>query len=73
MSRKPSVTTVTDWTLVRENETARIEVGTAVFEDDYWKVTPNTGKPTYFYGETAWMDAERYASDLEFAELRKKL
>lgn len=31
--------------------------------DFYFKVEVNGQRPKYFYGETAWMDYQRYASD----------
>ena len=64
---KPSVTAVKEWEEVFSSELVRVEVGTAEFPEDYWKVIPAGGKPKYFYGETAWSDARRMASDLDFS------
>lgn len=63
---KPSVTAVKEWEEVFSSELVRVEVGTAEFPEDYWKVIPAGGKPKYFYGETAWSDARRMAADLDF-------
>lgn len=63
---KPSVTAVKEWEEVFSSDLVRVEVGTAEFPEDYWKVIPAGGKPKYFYGESAWSDARRMASDLDF-------
>ncbi|CAB4123838.1 hypothetical protein UFOVP46_104 [uncultured Caudovirales phage] len=62
---KPSVSQVKTWELQDETDLYKIEVGTAVFADDYFKVTTSDKKVKYFYGEMAWSDAERYAYDYE--------
>lgn len=63
---KPSVTAVKEWEEVFSSELVRVEVGTAEFPEDYWKVIPAGGKPKYFYGESAWSDARRMAADIDF-------
>ena len=64
---KPSVKSVKTWDLVYRSDLVELFVGTAVFDEDYWKVVPLAGGVTkYFYGETAWSDARRYASDFDF-------
>lgn len=64
---KPSVSLVKDWTVIYDSETVKLEVGTAVFAEDYWKMTNKTnGKVKYFYGEMAWADSQREASDLDW-------
>lgn len=63
---KPSVTAVKDWEVVYDSDLVQVEVGTAEFPEDYWKVIPAGDKPKYFYGESAWSDAKRFASDLDF-------
>lgn len=63
---KPSISAVKDWEVAYDSDLVRVEVGTAVFDEDYWKVIPSSGKPKYFYGETAWSDARRLASDIDF-------
>jgi hypothetical protein len=64
---KPAVSLVSDWELVFESDLVRVEVGTAEFPEDYWKVTPAGERPKYFYGESAWSDSRRFASDLDFS------
>jgi len=63
---KPSVSAVKDWEVAYDSDLVRVEVGTAEFAEDYWKVIPAGEKPKYFYGESAWSDARRLASDLDF-------
>ena len=68
--RKPTISQVKEWDLIEQSDVVQIAAGTAVYDYDYWKVTPIKGRPKYFYGETAWSDAHRYANDLEW-ELAK--
>lgn len=60
--KKPKVSEVTSWTRFFHSN------GISVYEADnyydYYKVSPETGKPKYFFGESAWMQAQRYAVDL---------
>ncbi|NBV01301.1 MAG: hypothetical protein EBS31_07740 [Burkholderiaceae bacterium] len=60
VDKKPSVSSTT-WTRIFHNG------GVAVYEADkyydFYKVSPVLGKPKYFFGETAWMDAQRFAVD----------
>lgn len=63
---KPSVTTVKEWDTVYKSELVAVYSGTSVFPQDYWKVVPTTGKTKYFYGELAWTNAQRLASDIDF-------
>ena len=37
---KPSVSLVKEWEVIYESDEVRLEVGTAVFAEDYWKVIP---------------------------------
>ena len=38
------------------------------FDADFYRITNvRTNKKKIFWGETAWMDARRFASDLDFA------
>lgn len=68
---KPSISLVKVWDYVDGTDVYSIHSGTAVFEDDYYKVTLSNGKPKYFYGETAWSDAQRYAYDAEMKAIYK--
>lgn len=63
---KPSISAVQEWIEHYRSETVLVESGTAQFDDDYWRVTAVGKRPKYFYGETAWQDASRYASDLDW-------
>lgn len=63
---KPSVSAVKNWEVVYDSDLVQVQVGTAVFDYDYWKVIPVGDKPKYFYGELAWSDAKRFASDIDF-------
>ncbi len=64
---KPSVSAVKEWDTVYASDLVELAVGTAVFDEDYWRMTNlATGKKKYFYGEMAWADSRREASDLDF-------
>jgi hypothetical protein len=58
--KKPSVTS-TSWTRIFHNG------GVTVYESDryhdFYKVYPAGNRVKYFFGETAWMDAQRFAVD----------
>lgn len=60
---KPKVSEVTRWDFESEdsNETARVY--TADIDSFFYKVVVPGKRPAYFYGETAWQDARRYAGD----------
>jgi hypothetical protein len=67
---KPSVNLVKDWTLAYDSDLIKVEAGTAEFHHDYWRITNKaTGKKKYFYGELAWQNAHREASDLDWGFL----
>jgi len=69
---KPSVTAVKDWYVAYDSDTVQLEVGTAVFDEDYWKVVNKvTGQKKYFYGESAWSDSRREANDIEWANVAR--
>jgi hypothetical protein len=62
---KPSVSQVKKW---EENEfigNSVAKVFVADIDEDFYKVVGG-GKTKYFYGETAWQDAQRLASDIYF-------
>jgi hypothetical protein len=65
---KPSVSQVKKW---EENEFIGNSVAKVYLprflclDDDFYKVVGG-GKTKYFYGETAWQDAQRLASDIYF-------
>lgn len=59
-NKKPSVSSTT-WTRIFHNG------GVDVYESDkyldFYRVTPKGGRAKYFFGETAWMDTQRFAVD----------
>jgi hypothetical protein len=64
---KPSVTKVKNWEVVYDSDLVSVSVGTAEFYQDYWAVTNKaTKKKKYYYGEMAWADSRREASDIDF-------
>lgn len=67
---KPSVSAVKSWEVVYRSDLVQLEVGSAVFDGDYWRLTNfKNGKKKYFYGESAWSNSKREASDLDFQAL----
>jgi hypothetical protein len=58
--KKPSVNSTT-WSRFFHND------GVEVYESDkyydFYKVIPKNGKAKYFFGEMAWMNAQRFAVD----------
>jgi hypothetical protein len=60
---KPKVSQVTKWVEVEFISNSVAKVFVADNYDDFWKVVGG-GKTKYFYGETAWQDAQRCASDI---------
>jgi hypothetical protein len=64
---KPKVSTVKEWEVVYDSNLVLVAVGTAKFPNDYWMMkNKETGKKKYFYGEMAWADSRREASDIDF-------
>jgi hypothetical protein len=64
---KPSITKVKSWDVVYDSDLVSVAVGTAEFPQDYWMLKNKaTGKKKYFYGEMAWADSRREASDIDF-------
>ena len=59
--RRPSVSQVESWNRTFHQD--NVAVYEASNYDDYFKVAVNGSRPKYFYGETAWMDAQRFALD----------
>lgn len=67
---KPSVSAVKVWRVAYDSDLVSVAVGSAQFNDDYWRIIDKTtGKKKYFYGEVAWQDAHREASDLDWGFL----
>lgn len=64
---KPSVSLVKEWEVVYTSDLVELAMGSAVFDADYWRMTNlATGKKKYYYGELAWSDSRREASDIDF-------
>lgn len=64
---KPSVSAVKSWDVVYDSDLVSVAVGTAQFPEDYWMVkNKETNKKKYYYGEMAWADSRREASDIDF-------
>jgi hypothetical protein len=58
--KKPSVN-ATEWIRIFHNTGVEVYEAEAFY--DYYKVIPEGERPKYFFGETAWMDAQRFAVD----------
>jgi hypothetical protein len=58
--KKPSVGSTT-WTRIFHNE--GVDVYSADKYYDFYKCTPKNEKPKYFFGESAWMNCQRFAVD----------
>lgn len=71
MSARPSVKDVQNWRVEFESAKVTVESGDASFggymmSGGVWKVVPAGGRPKYFFGESAWMNARRVAADIDF-------
>lgn len=59
-NKKPSVSSTT-WNQIFHDR------GVYVYEADkyydFYRVTSGSDRPKYFFGETAWMDCQRYVVD----------
>jgi len=51
----------TTWTRIFHNGGVRVYESDKYY--DYYKVEPAGERAKYFFGETAWMDAQRFAVD----------
>lgn len=82
--RKPRVADAAGWALDPENEfylPVRVERPTGLAEGSdlapgalraWYKVTPPGGRTRYFFGESAWSDASRYAGDQHSKLMREQ-
>lgn len=63
---KPKVSEVKQWFLMEDDSNQVAKLYYADIDDAFIRVmpSPNLGKVKYFYGETAWMDARRFAGDI---------
>lgn len=68
--KKPKVSDVAAWHLIYTSpkvtveRAERLKSGTGWLE--FYRVTVFGQRPKYFFGESAWMDARRLASDHDF-------
>ena len=60
VDKKPSVSSTT-WTRLFHYNTVQVMEADAYH--DFYKVVIEGSRPKYFFGETAWMDAQRMAID----------
>lgn len=60
---KPKVSEVRYWNTIAELSNKVCTVSTANIDDFFFKVTGKGVRTKYFYGENAWSDSQRYASD----------
>lgn len=68
---KPKVSEVRYWNEIAELSNSVATVSTANIDDFFFKVTGKGVKVKYFYGENAWADSQRYASDVYAKEKYK--
>lgn len=61
---KPKVSEVKEWLTLYSSE--KVVVQEADIDSAFRRVIPSGMKPKYFWGETAWSDSARYASDFDF-------
>ena len=61
-SRKPLVSEVEDW-IQSYHASNGVKIYEASNYYDYYKCTVANKRPKYLFGETAWMDVQRYALD----------
>lgn len=59
-NKKPSVSSTTWKGIFHEKD---IKVYEADKYYDFYKVIAGSDRPKYFFGETAWMDCQRYVVD----------
>ena len=60
-NKKPAVSAVTYWTQIFDQGNTRVyEAGNFY---DYYKVDTVGERPKYFFGESAWMNCQRFVVD----------
>lgn len=64
--KKPKVSEIKNWIQNPFISYSSVVIYQAEENEDFFKVESKGFKTKYFYGETAWQDAERYASDIYF-------
>ena len=61
--RKPLVSEVDDWIQTYHDRFNAVKIYEASNYYDYYKCTVEKKRPRFFFGETAWVDVQRYALD----------
>jgi hypothetical protein len=61
---RPSVKTVSNWFVTYKSELVEVACGEP--EQAFYRVVIKGQRPKYFYGEMAWADSRRMASDADF-------
>jgi hypothetical protein len=64
--RKPKVSEIKSWATRYESDLVKVLTDEGTWRNIFFKVVPKGGRVKYFYGESAWSDAERMASDIDF-------
>ena len=59
-NKRPSISS-TGWIQIFHNSDIKVYEADRYY--DYYKVTPGSDRPKYFFGETAWMDCQRFVVD----------
>ncbi len=59
--KRPSVSSVSCWNQIFHQGNVKVYEADNYY--DYYKVIPGSDRPKYFFGETAWMDTQRYVVD----------
>ena len=59
-NKKPSVSSTT-WTRIFHNNGVEVYEADKYF--DFYRVNSGSDRPKYFFGETAWMNCQRYVVD----------
>ncbi len=60
-NKRPSVSSVSCWKQIYHHQDVKVYEADNYY--DYYKVTPGSDRPKYFFGETAWMDCQRFVVD----------
>ena len=61
--RKPLVSEVDSWDRTFHSPDGSVKIYEASNYYDYFKCTVKDQRPKYFFGESAWMNAQRFAVD----------
>jgi len=61
---RPTVSSIKDWDILFDSPAVKVERARGSWE--FYRVRPTGLRPKYFFGESAWSDAERLASDYDF-------